>query len=220
MSVRRPQGCPLMQQLKTPSRTMGRWGMGTVDIALTLTKSRGGVVVSVRFCQQDSGGRPQHITESAHGPRRCLSRSEAQRARPWVICRLQCANGGAAGGEVELLTKRGGVTEVHFTAELVSLSLSSWPSQAQEGGRVNHCMCYVVLCVSPTPLVPLCWRHVQWTSLGSIHIQSIQVSRRPRKNGENGGNWRKMEGKWGEMGGNGGKWGEMGNCYKYIMETV
>ena len=41
--------------------------------------------------------------------------------------------------------------------------------------------------------------------LGSIRIWSIQVSKRPRKNGENG----KNGGKWGKMGGNEGKWGEM-----------
>ena len=37
------------------------------------------------------------------------------------------------------------------------------------------------------------------SSLGSIHIRSIRISSRPRKNGENGGNG----GKWGNMGENG-----------------
>ena len=37
---------------------------------------------------------------------------------------LMLTNGGAVGGEVELLAKSGGVNEFHHTAEFVPLSLS------------------------------------------------------------------------------------------------
>ena len=58
---------------------------------------------------------------------------------------------------------------------------------------------------------------------GSIHIRSIPVSRRPRKNGKNGKNeekWGKMGKngeKWGKMGENGGKWGKMGENGKLLQ---